>query len=163
MNRDDIIHYLQYVDEVLGVKGFIQERVGNEDKFQNNFRSPEIDLDQNETIDLVFVSSIKDKSQSLFSGEIAELFQKMKSAMKLTYASVTVETHLSSSVEILNILKARLNPRLLVIFKENPDLGETLKQLDGMFYLETFSPGYLIRYPEQKKLVWNDLQKIMKL
>ncbi|HEY1079326.1 MAG TPA: hypothetical protein VGE46_04485, partial [Bdellovibrio sp.] len=52
--------------------------------------------------------------------------------------------------------------KVVVVFSSFPkDLGELIFKGPGK-WLETYSPAYLLEDPGAKKVVWNDLQKVMK-
>ncbi|MFP5519508.1 MAG: hypothetical protein ACLGGX_06365, partial [Bdellovibrionia bacterium] len=50
----------------------------------------------------------------------------------------------------------------VLMFSDSPENLGQLQIRGGFKWLETFSPAYLLSHPEAKKIVWSDMQKIMK-
>ncbi|MNL49150.1 hypothetical protein D3C87_1720600 [compost metagenome] len=59
-------------------------------------------------------------------------------------------------------LAKKVESKVVVVFSSFPkDIGELIFKGPGK-WIETYSPAYLIEDPSAKKVVWNDLQKVMR-
>lgn len=113
--------------------------------------------------ELVFLNILTQSKESLFNPAVEDLFGKMKAAMKLKNLQVL---ELDCTVEDRSHLPSELAPlcesKVVVVFSSFPkDLGEFIFKGPG-HWLETYSPAYLLEDPGAKKVVWNDLQKVMR-
>ena len=114
-------------------------------------------------LELVFLNVVTQAKESLFRPEVQDLFSKMKSAMKLNNLQVleldgTVDDRSQLPAELAKVCEAKV----VVVFSSFPkDIGELIFKGPGK-WLETYSPAYLLEDPGAKKVVWNDLQKVMK-
>lgn len=99
----------------------------------------------------------------------AELFDKMRAAMKLSQAQTKIlfagpGEMTQKSVELMaatcviffspELATQAQNTEILKSLRENPS--------DGMLQMTTFGPRELISNPQLKKQTWDDLQKVMK-
>ncbi|KYG65014.1 hypothetical protein AZI87_10570 [Bdellovibrio bacteriovorus] len=157
----DYIHYLQ---EVLGLQNVMlpaSESGSTKAHFftQEGAFAP-TSVQQKE---LVFLNILTQAKESFFLPEVRDLFDKMKTAMKLKNIQVleldcTVEDRSQLPSELAQICESRV----VVVFSSFPkDLGELIFKGPGK-WIETYSPAYLLEDAAAKKVVWNDLQKVMK-
>lgn len=156
--------YLNYLQEVLGIQNVIMEK--EHPSFENaaRFFSGQGIFEPQEPphFELVFLNIVTQAKESLFRPEVAELFQKMKSAMKIKNIQVqeldcTVEDRAELPAALAKVCEAKV----VVVFSAFPkDMGDLIFKGPGK-WLETYSPAYLLEDPAAKKAVWNDLQKIM--
>lgn len=112
---------------------------------------------------LAIVNWVREPKDSLFEPEVADLFGKMLTAMKLPAADVWVlDCVMNERGLIPNELFKLCEPQCVLFFSREPSqLGEM--QLRGPTrWLETFSPALLLSEAASKKIVWNDMQKIMR-
>ncbi|QLY24094.1 hypothetical protein [Bdellovibrio sp. KM01] len=113
--------------------------------------------------ELVFLNILTQAKESFFLPETRDLFDKMKSAMKIRNIQVL---ELDCTVEDRSLLPSELaqfcESKVVVVFSSFPkDLGEMIYKGPGK-WIETYSPAYLLEDAAAKKVVWNDLQKVMK-
>ena len=124
-----------------------------------------------------------------FVGKAGELLTKIISAMKLSREQVYITNVLRCRppnnrnplpeevvcckpylIQLLNIIK----PRIICTLGKFAahallDVDTPISRLRGQFYefnniklMPTYHPAYLLRNPDDKRLVWDDMQKIMK-
>lgn len=157
--------YIQYLQDVLGLNSVILAANENDRAQKIRFYSangPFLVPDL-QHVEIVFLNILTQSKESLFVPEVRELFDKMKSAMKLKNLQVleldcTVEDRSQLPSELAQICESRF----VVVFSSFPkDLGEIILKGQGR-WLETYSPAYLLEDAAAKKVVWNDLQKVMK-
>lgn len=113
--------------------------------------------------ELVFLNIVTQEKESFFLPQVRDLFDKMKSAMKLKNIQIL---ELDCTVEDRSLLPSELaeicESKVVVVFSSFPkDLGEMIYKGPGK-WIETYSPAYLLEDASAKKVVWNDLQKVMK-
>lgn len=168
--------YIQYLEEVLGLqKVMIAKDPATADsgkaRFfteQGSFASADSAGSENTPVEiqhfeLIFLNILTQTKESLFLPETKDLFGKMKAAMKLTNLQVleldcTIEDRSQLPSELAKICESKV----VVVFSSFPkDIGELIFKGPGK-WLETYSPAYLIEDAGAKKVVWNDLQKVMK-
>jgi hypothetical protein len=95
--------------------------------------------------------------------EVQDLAAKMKAAMKLRNLQVleldcTVDDRSQLPSELAKVCESKV----VVVYSSFPkDIGELIFKGPGK-WIETYSPAYLLEDPGAKKVVWNDLQKVMK-
>jgi hypothetical protein len=113
--------------------------------------------------ELVFLNILTQAKESFFLPQVKDLYEKMKAAMKLRNIQIleldcTVDDRSQLPSELAKICESKV----VVVFSSFPkDLGEMIFKGPGK-WIETYSPAYLIEDAGAKKVVWNDLQKVMK-
>lgn len=158
--------YLQYLQEVLGLQSLmIAEPSANAASGRTQFFTPQgpLDLGERKHFELIFLNIVTQEKESFFLPQVRELFDKMKAAMKLRNIQIL---ELDCTVEDRSLLPSQLaeicEGKVVVVFSSFPkDIGEMIFKGPGK-WLETYSPSYLLEDASAKKVVWNDLQKVMK-
>ncbi|WP_413293540.1 hypothetical protein ACLSU7_00385 [Bdellovibrio sp. HCB185ZH] len=166
--------YVQYLEEVLGLQkvmlndttasvGAAPDATPTVAKIQ--FFTQKGPYVPNEMVhrELVFLNILTQAKESFFRPETRDLFDRMKSAMKIRNIQVL---ELDCTVEDRSLLPSELaqfcESKVVVVFSSFPkDLGEMIYKGPGK-WIETYSPAYLLEDAAAKKVVWNDLQKVMK-
>lgn len=111
---------------------------------------------------LIILNYVQDPAESLFEVKVADLFSKMLSAMKLKPGSFLVVDCLMNERPLIPAEAQRFfKASHVLMFSSHPDQLSEFHIRGGFQWLETFSPAYLLKHPEAKKLVWNDMQKVM--
>lgn len=156
--------YIQYLQDVLGLQQvMLTPEKNSEIKTQFFTQQGPFHATEPKHFELVFLNILTQSKESFFLPEVRELFDKMKNAMKLKNLQVleldcTVEDRSQLPSEFAKICEGKI----VVVFSSFPkDLGELIFKGPGK-WLETYSPAYLLEDPGAKKVVWNDLQKVMK-
>lgn len=156
--------YIQYLQDVLGLKNVALPLSATSQRPIQFFSSQGSFLPTDFLhFELIFLNILTQPHESIFKSEVRELFDKMKAAMKLRNLQVleldcTVEDRSQLPSELAKICESKV----VVVFSSFPkDLGELIFKGPGM-WLETYSPAYLLQDAPAKKVVWNDLQKVMK-
>lgn len=156
--------YIQYLQEVLGLQHVVLP-VTEGEAGKTRFFTAQGPLDESSFhhVELVFLNILTQSKESFFLPEVRDLFEKMKSAMKLKNLQVL---ELDCTVEDRSLLPSELakvcESRVVVVFSSFPkDIGEMIFKGPGK-WIETYSPAYLLEDAAAKKVVWNDLQKVMK-
>jgi len=113
--------------------------------------------------ELVFLNILTQAKESLFKPEVFDLFSKMRSAMKIKNIQVLeMDCLVEDRSKLPSQLAQLCESKVVVVFSSFPkDIGEMIFKGPGR-WLETYSPAYLLEDPAAKKVVWNDLQKVMK-
>lgn len=158
--------YLQYLQEVLGLQGvMIADPTAPSAAARAQFFTPQGPLSAGEQkyFELVFLNIVTQEKESFFLPQVRDLFEKMKAAMKLKNIQIL---ELDCTVEDRSLLPSELaeicESKVVVVFSSFPkDLGEMIYKGPGK-WIETYSPAYLLEDASAKKVVWNDLQKVMK-
>lgn len=158
--------YIQYLQEVLGLQNIMLASDGGaESALQSLFFSSKGPFKVSEIrhFELIFLNILTQPKESLFLPEVQSLFGKMKAAMKLRNVQVL---ELDCTVDDRSQLPSKLahicEGKVVVVFSSFPkDIGELIFKGPGK-WIETYSPSYLLEDPGAKKVVWNDLQKVMK-
>jgi hypothetical protein len=162
--------YVQYLEEVLGLQKVMLNdtsvaAVAPSVAVKTQFFTQKGPYTPNEMVhrELVFLNILTQSKESFFLKETRDLFDKMKSAMKLRNIQVL---ELDCTVEDRSLLPSELakfcESKVVVVFSSFPkDLGEMIFKGPGK-WIETYSPAYLLEDAAAKKVVWNDLQKVMK-
>lgn len=156
--------YIRYMQDVLGLQSVMISNTGS-DEGRTRFFSIEGPYEPSEVFhfEVIFLNILTQSKESFFSPEVRELFDKMRSAMKLRNLQVleldcTVDDRAQLPSELAKICESKV----VVVFSSFPkDIGELIFKGPGK-WLETYSPAYLLEDPAAKKVVWNDLQKVMK-
>lgn len=155
--------YVQYLQEVLGLQNVMLPPSEGEKTQALFFTSQGPFVTPFHHYELVFINVLTQSKESFFIPEVRELFEKMKAAMKLKNLQVleldcTIEDRSQLPSELAQICESKI----VVVFSSFPkDIGELVFKGPGK-WLETYSPAYLLEDPGAKKVVWNDLQKVMK-
>lgn len=166
MAQDSVKNYLQ---SVLGIRGWLRPQ--NEAALESHFELQEFDgplRDERfqQEFDLVFLhlrSTLNGGtlSRSYFEGEAWELFQKMRTAMKMPNLR-TLE--LEASVEVVEVyefvipwIQKRLKNKILLVLSDSP---KNHSNVFGGQVLETWSPWSLLQNPDRKREAWATLQQI---
>ena len=158
--------YLQYLQEVLGIdQVMLSIQKEKPDGEQPLFWTPQgpYQPSTREHFELVFLNIATQSKESLFQKEVHELFAKMKSAMRLkNIQALELDATLDDRSLLPSALAELCEARYVVVFSSFPaNLGEIILKGSGR-WLETYSPSYLLEDADAKKVVWADLQKIMK-
>lgn len=112
---------------------------------------------------LVIVNWVREAHESIFRGEVRDLFQKMFSAMKIDSNQVLIlDCVMNERNLIANELFKISSPKWVLFFGSEPIHAGEFQIKGPSRWLETFSPAVLVKNPQSKKIVWNDLQKIMR-
>lgn len=158
--------YIQYLQEVLGLQNVMLPTDGNQAPAPQSLffssRGP-FTVSAVRHFELIFLNILTQPKESLFLPEVQDLFGKMKAAMKLRNIQVL---ELDCTVEDRSQLPSQLaqicEGKVVVVFSSFPkDIGELIFKGPGK-WIETYSPSYLLEDGGAKKVVWNDLQKVMK-
>lgn len=163
--------YIQYLEEVLGLqKVMISESPQAAGVVATTPSRTQFFTEQGALVpsslqhfELIFLNILTQAKESLFLPETKELFSKMKAAMKLRnlqYLELdcTVEDRSQLPSEVAKLCESKV----VVVFSSFPkDIGELIYKGPGK-WIETYSPAYLLEDAGAKKVVWNDLQKVMK-
>ncbi|WP_413557426.1 hypothetical protein [Bdellovibrio sp. HCB209] len=163
--------YVQYLEEVLGLQKVMLgdmavpagEAAALPAKTQFFTQKGPYTTQEKVHRELVFLNILTQSKESFFLKETRDLFDKMKTAMKLKNIQVL---ELDCTVEDRSLLPSELatfcESKVVVVFSSFPkDLGEMIYKGPGK-WIETYSPAYLLEDAAAKKVVWNDLQKVMK-
>ncbi|KHD89578.1 MAG: hypothetical protein OM95_02255 [Bdellovibrio sp. ArHS] len=156
--------YIQYLQDVLGLQN-VMLPASEAGKAQTHFFTLDGVFAPTEKhyCELVFLNILTQSKESFFLPEVRDLFDKMKNAMKLKNLQVleldcTVEDRSQLPSELAEICESRV----VVVFSSFPkDIGELIFKGPGK-WIETYSPAYLLEDAAAKKVVWNDLQKVMR-
>ena len=132
----------------------------------------------------------EDKCGQPFVGAAGQLLTKIIAAMGLTRETVYIGNivkcrppnnrnpeaeEIRQCLPFLKRQLAAINPRVIcalgsVAARALLETGTPISRLRGRFYefsgipvMPTFHPAYLLRNPEKKREVWEDVQQIMKL
>ncbi|KYG63173.1 hypothetical protein AZI86_15830 [Bdellovibrio bacteriovorus] len=156
--------YIQYLQDVLGLQSVMLPK-SDQEPLGTQFYGPQGPFQPTEFqhYELVFLNILTQAKESLFLPEVQDLFGKMKTAMKLKNIQVL---ELDCTVDDRSLLPSELaklcEGKVVVVFSSFPkDLGEFIFKGPG-HWIETYSPSYLLEDAGAKKVVWNDLQKVMK-
>ncbi len=160
--------YIRYLQEVLGLQKVMlpSEESGVDGlAVKTRFFTSQgpFEVHELQHCELVFLNILTQAKESFFQPAVRELFDKMKSAMKLKNIQVleldcTVEDRTQLPSELAQICESKV----VVVFSSFPkDIGELIYKGPGK-WIETYSPAYLLEDPSAKRVVWNDLQKVMK-
>ena len=156
--------YIKYLQEVLGIKNIIIETTHSE-KDEGYFFTQSGPVSKHEVkhCELVFLNILTQSKESLFNPATQELFQKMKIAMKVNNVQyLELDCTLSNRSELPSEVSKICESKFVVVFSSFPqNLGE-FKIVGSGKWLETYSPAYLLEDVAAKKVVWNDLQKVMR-
>ncbi len=159
--------YLQYVSDVLGVKAIMQDQPR-----VDSHVGPAYFYSANGAVaggvfkkySLVIVNWVQDPSESLFDSQVAELFGKMLAAMKISSEQVLVLDCVMNERKLIpSELFKICDPQNVLFFSHEPEKLSSVQLKGSANWLETLSPAVLLKDAGSKKLVWSDMQKIMKL
>ncbi|MBV2169511.1 MAG: hypothetical protein KUL82_12470 [Bdellovibrio sp.] len=156
--------YIVYLQEVLGLQNvMLPSSEGSTVRTQ--FYTPQGPFEPGEFqhYELVFLNILTQSKESLFLPEVQDLFVKMKSAMKLKNIQVLeLDCTVEDRSQLPSELAKHCEGKVVVVFSSFPkDIGELIFKGPGK-WIETYSPAYLLEDAGAKKVVWNDLQKVMK-
>ncbi len=144
--------YLDYLQNVLGIKSFLSERVE-----ELKCARP------HQVVDILFVNLMKDEKDSLQHPENLELFEKIKGAMKLEGKRTFAIDYVPRGSDTLHQdIHRSFDARYIVVMGRDPVNSGDIRISGPSLWMETFNPAYLLTHPGSKKYVWSDLQKIMK-
>ncbi len=164
--------YLQYLQDVLGLQNVMISHESTEDSAtpvatvsapRFFTRQGPFEPTEKAYYEVIFLNVVTQAKESLFAPEVNELFEKMKAAMKLRNLQVLdLDCTVEDRSQLPSVLAQVCESRVVVVFSSFPkDLGELIFKGPGK-WIETYCPAYLIEDPAAKKVVWNDLQKVMK-
>ncbi len=113
--------------------------------------------------EIVFLNLVTQSKESLFQSSIQDLLAKMKSAMRLKNLQVIeLDVLLEDRTRLPSLLAEICQARFVVVFSSFPqNPGEIVLKGTGR-WIETYSPSYLLEDGDAKRIVWADLQKVMK-
>ncbi|QDK38207.1 hypothetical protein [Bdellovibrio sp. NC01] len=162
--------YIQYLEEVLGLQKVMISDGAGAPVVTNEAAKTQFFTEQGsfspsniQHFELIFLNILTQAKESLFLPETKDLFGKMKAAMKLRNLQVleldcTVDDRSQLPSELAKICESKV----VVVFSSFPkDIGELIFKGPGK-WIETYSPAYLLEDAGAKKVVWNDLQKVMR-
>ncbi|WP_374073508.1 hypothetical protein [Bdellovibrio bacteriovorus] len=156
--------YIQYLQDVLGLQNvMLPPMEGSEVKTRFFTAEGPFEAHEFQHYELVFLNILTQAKESFFNADVRDLFEKMKAAMKLKNLQVleldcTVDDRSQLPSELAKICEGKV----VVVFSSFPkDIGELIFKGPGK-WLETYSPAYLLEDAGAKKVVWNDLQKVMR-
>ncbi|MGZ3774426.1 MAG: hypothetical protein ACXVCY_11315 [Pseudobdellovibrionaceae bacterium] len=156
--------YLHYLQDVLGIQNIMVASENGSDHPVQFFSSQgPFNTAAVPSYELIFLNIVTQAKESFFNKDVQDLFEKMKTAMKLKNIQVleldcTVEDRSQLPSELAKICEGRV----VVVFSSFPQsIGELIFKGSGK-WIETYSPAYLLEDTTAKKVVWNDLQKVMK-
>lgn len=158
--EESVTNYFSYVKNVLGVKTIQSARIR-----QSLLEDQTIEIPTTQC-DLLFLNLKQASDASVFAADAAELLDKMIQAMRLGgRRHLILECDLAGSSEtqqqILQKYLQKVTTPFVVLFSSKP-LKPGLQNLGTSKFLETYGPSYLLQNANAKKLVWTDLQKVMK-
>lgn len=166
--------YIKYLTDVLGLQNVLlnenslleensSESSMSTDRALFYHQNGEYHPVQKEHFEVVFLNITTQAKESYFVPEVYDLATKMKTAMKLRNLQVIeLDCLISDRSQLPSKLAEVCEARLVVVYSSFPqDLGELIFKGPGK-WLETYSPAYLLEDPAAKKVVWGDLQKIMR-
>lgn len=155
--------YLQYLHDILGLQNLVMPV--NEGALSAQFFSAQGPFEPSEIqhYELVFLNILTQTKESFFLPEVQDLFGKMKAAMKLKNLQVLeLDCTVEDRSQLPSELAKHCEGKVVVVFSSFPkDIGEMIFKGPGK-WIETYSPAYLLEDAAAKKVVWNDLQKVMK-
>src|SRR5690606_35494731 len=138
-------NYQKYLSEVLGIDQVLAGEVSTETSEAGiHFFSPSGPFSFAEgDYELVFLNIISQSKESLFIPEVAELFTKMKAAMRLKNIKCV---ELDVTLEDRSVLPAEFSKkaraRMVVVFSSFPkNMGEIIIKGSSR-WIETYSPAY---------------------
>lgn len=113
--------------------------------------------------EVVFLNLVSRAQDSLFTPAVYDLFEKMRSAMKIENLQVLeLDCTTEDRAQLPSLLAEVCEARYVIVFSSFPkDLGEMVLKGSGR-WIETHSPAYLLEDAGAKKIVWNDLKKVMR-
>ena len=162
--------YIQYLEEVLGLQKVMISDISSSQPMSETTPKTQFFTEKGpfapaEIVyrELVFLNILTQAKESFFLPQVKDLYEKMKAAMKLRNIQIleldcTVDDRSQLPSELAKICESKV----VVVFSSFPkDLGEMIFKGPGK-WIETYSPAYLIEDAGAKKVVWNDLQKVMK-
>jgi len=158
--EESVTNYFSYVKNVLGVKTIQSARIRQVLLEDQNIEIPTT------SCDLLFLNLKQAMDQSIFAAESSELLDKMIQAMRLgERRHLILECDLTGAAgspsQILQTYLQKVTTPFVVLFSSKP-LKPGLQNLGAAKFLETYGPAYLLQNANAKKLVWTDLQKVMK-
>jgi hypothetical protein len=158
--EESVTNYFSYVKNVLGVKTVQSARIRQSLLEEQGFEIPTT------TCDLLFLNLKQAGEQGVFDAETSGLLEKMIQAMRLgSRQHLILECDLTSTTEsliqILQKYTQKVTTPFVVIFSSKP-AKPGMQNLGAIRFLETYGPSYLLQNANAKKLVWTDLQKVMK-
>lgn len=160
--------YAHYLETVLGVRAVMldQPTVNSISGFAPPFfvdaggdlRSP-----LEKSFRLVLLNWISSPQESLFYPEVSELFVKMLGALKLPEDQVLAIDCLMNERPLIPAETQKFfKSKAVLMFAREPEALGKIQIKGGFQWMETFSPAYLLEHPEAKRVVWNDMQKLLK-
>jgi hypothetical protein len=159
-----MLDYLKYLQDVLGLKTVVLPTDSLPSEKAKFFkRNGPIDQIHNLQFELVFLNILTQPKESLFLPATSELFEKIKLAMKLRNIQFAeFDCVVEDRSQIPSEFYKFFSSKVVVLFSSFPqNLGE-MRIIGSGLWLETYSPAYLVEDPSAKKVVWSDLQKVMR-
>lgn len=158
--------YIQYLEDVLGLqKVILQNEVSNSNALSAQFFTVQGPFSPSslQHCELIFLNILTQSKESLFLPQTHDLFSKMKAAMKLkNIQALELDCTVEDRSQLPSQLAQICESKIVVVFSSFPkDIGELIFKGPGK-WIETYSPAYLLEDAAAKKVVWNDLQKVMR-
>ncbi len=154
--EESVTNYFSYVKNVLGVRAIRSAAIRES---LSPAAAPEF-------CDLLFVHLKTAQDQGISTLESKTLLDKMIQAMRLGTKKYFIYEHeIEGDVHVASFVSsigAARPSSFIVVFSAKPGTSGIVKNLGTQKYLETFSPSYLLQNANAKKVVWADLQKVMK-
>lgn len=162
--------YIEYLQKVLGVQGVMLPQAEGElgAKLSQKLASfytvqGEFSPSEKQHVEVVFLNILGRPQDSLFNPAVYDLFEKMRGAMKIENLQVLeLDCTVDDRAQLPSLLAEVCEARYIIVFSAFPkDIGTLVLKGAGR-WIETHSPAYLMEDPSAKKVVWNDLKKIMR-
>lgn len=161
--------YIDYLQNVLGIQGVILpheeggEPVSAADAAPFYSSQGIFAPSEKQHVEVVFLNLLSRAQDSLFNPPVYELFEKMRTAMKIdNLQMLELDSPIEDRAELPSLLAQVCEARFIIVFSAFPkNLGELILKGSGR-WIETHSPAYLLEDAAAKKVVWNDLKKVMR-
>lgn len=155
--------YIRYLEEVLGLEKIMLHCESSGMSSFYSDKGPYVPSER-QFSELVFLNIVTQDNESIFIPETAALFEKMKSAMRLKNIQVlTLDCTIDDRYLLPSLWSQLCESKIVVVFSSFPQKIGELCFKGAEQWIETYSPAYLLEDPGAKKVVWNDLQKVMKV
>ncbi len=153
----EMTYWQNYYTEVLGVDSILDAAL-----------DPQIAVIKIETCDLLIINVKTQDKEDWNKSAVKDLYTKMKAAMKLDHLQV-IEWQVEDSVFkkdhekeiLLQKVLQKFQAQFVLVFSSFPFKMGELRLVSHSQWIETYSPAYLLEDGASKKIVWQDLQKLM--
>lgn len=172
--------YLKYIEQVLGVQKILVDRKevlganapADHEFSHGSFEVPAFFYNDSGPIKagqnfyrtpLAIINFIDKAEDSLFESQVADLFGKMKAALKLPEDKIlNLDCVLNERALVVAEFLKIAEVRCVLLFSREPEKLGQMQKLGEAIWVQTFSPAVLLERPDLKKQVWSDMQKLMK-